>query len=42
MRLKEEKEDSQDEMVQDTFLGEREATLRISKRRRVGGESWRE
>jgi len=29
-------------MVQDTFLSEREATLRISKKRRVGGESWRE
>jgi len=29
-------------MVQDTFLGEREAALRISVRGRVGGESWRE
>jgi len=28
-------------MVQDTFMGEREGTLRISVKRRVGGESWR-
>jgi len=39
---KEEKEDSQGRMVQDAFLIEREAALRISVRRRVGGGSWRE
>jgi len=29
-------------MVQGAFLIEREATFGISKRRRVGGEAWRE
>jgi len=37
--LKEEKEDSQDGMVWDTFLGETEGVFRISVRRRVGRES---
>jgi len=40
--VKEGKEDSQDRMVQETFLIEREWTVRISMKRRVGGESWRE
>jgi len=42
MRLKEEKGDSQNGVVQNLVLTEREATLRISKRRRAGRESWRE